>query len=335
MIIPINLQNESYNIIIESGLLGQLSKYVPRGGKTLIVTDSGVPSSYAQTVSTNFANPFVYIIKQGEASKNSKNYLDLLKFMLDNGFTRKDRVIAVGGGVVGDLSGFVASTYMRGVDFYNVPTTFLSQVDSSIGGKVAIDMNGVKNCVGTFYQPKAVFIDPSVLKTLPERLLYTGLVESIKMAATYDAKLFETIENSLDILKDAETIIAGSLNIKKQVVEKDVKEAGLRRVLNFGHTVGHAIESFFDGTLYHGECVGIGMLSLCSEQVADRIKALLEKFELPTTAKANPEVLSNFIWHDKKAVDNHVVAVYVQTLGEFKFVNLTAKDIDKLTEKFA
>ncbi len=334
MIIPINLENNSYNIIIQAGLIDCLSEHVSKGGKTLVVTDSGVPKEYAQRVSANFDDAYVFTIPQGEASKNVKTYQSVLQFMLDNGFTRKDRVVAVGGGVVGDLSGFVAATYMRGVDFYNVPTTFLSQVDSSIGGKVAIDFGGVKNSVGVFYQPKGVFIDTDVLASLTDRLLYSGLVESIKMAATSDAQLFEIIEKSTDVRLDAQTIIARSLQIKKSVVEQDEKESGLRRVLNFGHTVGHAIESFFDGELYHGECVGIGMLSLASNEVAQRIEKLLKKYDLPTFVKATPSKLAEYIWHDKKAIGKVVVGVYVDKIGEFKFVNLTDKDVCKLTERF-
>ena len=334
MTITLDLGNQAYNIIIEKGILGRLKDYIPTEEKTLIVTDSGVPREYSQIVGGNFSNPFYFTFKKGENSKNYKTYQKILKFMLDNGFTRKDRVIAVGGGVVGDLSGFVASTYMRGIDFYNIPTTFLSQVDSSIGGKVAIDFGGVKNSVGAFYQPKGVFIDTEVLSSLSDRLLYSGLVESIKMASTSDRELFDIIENSSDIRKDAQSIIYRSLLIKKQVVEQDEKESGLRRVLNFGHTIGHAIESFYKGKLYHGECVGLGMLSLCSEQVSERIAKLLKKYNLPTGIKANPQKLQQLVWHDKKAESNHVVGVFVSEIGKFEFTNLENQDICKLTEKF-
>jgi 3-dehydroquinate synthase len=180
------------------------------------------------------------VIPQGEKNKNFETYKFLLEVLSENEFTRNDCIVAVGGGVVGDISGFTASTYMRGIDFYNIPTTLLSQVDSSIGGKTAIDFYGYKNTVGAFYQPKAVVIDPDVLKTLPKRQLNNGLCESIKMAATSDKELFNLIKNG-GAYDNIETVIEKSLKIKKAVVENDEKEVGLRRVLNFGHTVGHAV----------------------------------------------------------------------------------------------
>jgi len=325
MIIPVNLQDRGYDIVLERGALSKASKYINLNRKVLVVTDTGVPSAYLDELKTQINDICVYAFPQGEQSKCIETYTDILKTMVENGFTRTDCVIALGGGVVGDLAGFVASTYMRGIDFYNIPTTLLSQLDSSIGGKVAIDFNGVKNIVGAFYQPKKVIIDPNVLATLDKRQLHAGLCEAIKMSATYDSELFELIESSADLENDIDTIIEKSLLIKRDVVQKDPKEKGLRRVLNFGHTVGHAIESKYG--FLHGECVGIGMLPMCNKQVRDRIKLLLEKYEIPMLSSVDCDALLNYIKVDKKAKGSKICIVYVKEIGTFEINEIDIKDI--------
>ncbi len=204
MIIPINSENGSYDIVLERGALECIGDYISFPKKVMIVTDDGVPAKYVDSVARFIDTPVMVTIKHGEQSKNFENYKMLISTLLENSFSRTDCVAAVGGGVVGDLAGFAAATYMRGIDFYNIPTTFLSQVDSSVGGKVAIDMDGVKNIVGAFYQPKRVIIDPNVLSTLDKRQLSAGIAESVKMAATCDEKLFSLIENSMDFTSDCE-----------------------------------------------------------------------------------------------------------------------------------
>ena len=230
MTIHMNLGESSYDIIVERGSLNSVSESIDLNRKVLIVTDSGVPKQYAQTVASKAKDARIETIPQGEASKNFDMYRHLLKILVEEGFTRTDCVVAVGGGVTGDLSGFVAASYMRGIDFYNIPTTVLSQIDSSIGGKVAIDFEGFKNIVGAFYQPKKVIIDPDVLKTLPKRQIANGLAEAVKMALTSDEELFELFEkaNPEDCIDE---IIVRSLNIKKYVVEQDEKEAGFSSIL--------------------------------------------------------------------------------------------------------
>ena len=197
MVITVNTSSKKYDVIIERNILNKISNFINLNRKVLIVTDDNIPSSYIETVKSQCLNPFIYVIKHGEQSKSIENYSKIHSYMLENDFTRTDAIIALGGGVVGDLSGFVASTYMRGIEFYNIPTTLLSQVDSSIGGKTAININDVKNVVGTFYQPSLVIIDPETLKTLDARQFNAGLVESIKMACTNNKQLFEHIKNSL------------------------------------------------------------------------------------------------------------------------------------------
>lgn len=330
MIIPINLAEQSYDIVLERGALARVGELINLNRKVLVVTDSGVPAEYARTVADQCQDAVVVTIKSGEASKCFDNYSSLLCTMVDHSFTRTDCVIAVGGGVVGDLSGFVASSYMRGIDFYNIPTTFLSQVDSSIGGKVAIDFKGVKNIIGAFYQPKKVIIDPNVLKTLEKRQLNSGIAESIKMAANFDPELFDLIEKTTDFESDADKIIERSLKIKRDVVEKDPKEKGLRRVLNFGHTIGHAIESEGNlGDLLHGECVSLGMLPMCSPEVRERLKKVLKKYSLPITANVNADSLISFITHDKKASGDEVTIVYCEKIGTFDMKRVKISEMKK------
>jgi 3-dehydroquinate synthase len=237
--------------------------------------------------------------------------------MLKYQFSRKDCVVAVGGGVVGDLGGFVASLYMRGVDFYNIPTTLLAQVDSSIGGKTAVNLAGIKNIIGAFYQPKAVLIDPDTLDTLPERQLVNGLFEAIKMGATNDKELFDLFLN--DEWKDnLDLIIEKALFVKKYVVEQDEKESHLRKILNFGHTIGHGFESAAHGRYLHGECVALGMLYMSSEEVQEQLCAIYENlgFELPEFYSFNLEEVKEAILHDKKASSSNCSVVYVSEIGK-------------------
>jgi len=330
MIINVDLKHTDYNIYIERGNLAKAGELFNLNRKVLIVTDSGVPKEYAECVASQCKAGFIETVVQGEESKSIEVYEKLLKKMLDAGFTRKDAVVAVGGGVCGDLAGFVASSFMRGVDFYNIPTTVLSQVDSSIGGKVAVNLGGIKNIVGAFYQPKAVLIDPETLKTLPQRQVSAGLAEAVKMAVNFDKELFEKIEASENPMDMIDEIIAGSLLIKKRVVEEDEKESGLRKVLNFGHTVGHAIESVAEGELYHGECVALGMLAVCEKEVKERVLKVLESLKLPTSFKAEKARLSEAVSHDKKAGASTVTVIISDEIGTFK---MQEESLDELSER--
>ena len=324
---------ESYDIVLEKGALSKIKDYIFTNRKILIVTDDGVPLEYAEMVSKNCEMPVIAVIPQGENSKNLDTYKNLIQKMAENGFTRNDCVIAVGGGVVGDLAGFVAATYMRGVDFYNIPTTFLSQVDSSIGGKVAVDFNGIKNIIGAFYQPKKVIIDFNVLKTLDKRQIFAGLSESLKMATTSDVELFELLENSNKVEECYPLIIERSLRIKKYVVETDPYEKGLRKVLNFGHTIGHGIESYYKGKYLHGECVFLGMTYMCSDKVRERITNIGKKWGMKLTEGFDKNVVMQFIGHDKKSDKNGITVVWVNKPGEFEFKRLSKEEIKEILEK--
>ena len=330
MILKLDLGEQSYDIVIERGAISKISSLVPLERKALILTDDGVPAEYSESVAAQCKEAYIVTLPHGEASKSFENYKSLLSYLIEKSFTRTDCMIAVGGGVVGDLCGFVASSYMRGIDFYNVPTTLLSQVDSSIGGKVAIDFDGIKNIVGAFYQPKKVIIDPETLKSPDKRQLYAGLAESIKMSLTSDKELFKIIEESTDIVSDIDTVIVRSLMIKKDVVEKDPKEKGLRRVLNFGHTIGHAIESIENGRLLHGECVALGMVPMCADGVREKLIPVLKKYDLPVSIKLDRDRATELVTHDKKAHGKDVSAVYVSKIGEFKIIEMKPDEIKEL-----
>ena len=323
------LAQNSYDILLERGLLSKAAQHLNLNRRVLVVTDTGVPETYAKTLAAQCKKGVIYTVKMGEASKSLDTFGQLLQTMLDHDFSRKDCVVAVGGGVVGDLSGFAASAYMRGIDFYNIPTTLLSQIDSSIGGKTAINLGGTKNIVGAFYQPKKVLIDPDLLKTLPQRQMANGLAEAIKMSLTSDRELFELIETQ-DIESNLEEIILRCLKIKKYVVEQDEKEAGLRRILNFGHTVGHGIESASD--LYHGECVALGLLPMCGDHLRPRVVEVLKKCGLTRVIPYNWEKITEAAFHDKKADGDTVTVTLVSEPGKFELKTMKCLEVMELAK---
>lgn len=322
MTLHLDLPEGGYDIYLERGLLDRAGELLSLNRKVLIVTDSGVPAQYAQRVAVQCREAHVVTVEAGEGSKSFATLEALCRIMLQKGFTRTDCVVAVGGGVVGDLSGFAAASFMRGIDFYNIPTTVLSQVDSSIGGKVAINLNHVKNIVGAFYQPRAVLIDPEVLKTLPARQIANGLAEAVKMALTSDATLFELFESG-KALEQIDAVIERSLRVKKAVVEEDERETGLRRTLNFGHTLGHGIEGAQGlSGLYHGECVALGMLPMCVPDVRARLIPVLQSLGLPTQIEGDLEAMLDLVSHDKKCDGDTVSVVFVERVGECRIAKM-------------
>jgi len=330
MTIHMNLGQNSYDILVERGLLEKANQHLNLNRRILIVTDTGVPASYAKILAGQCKEAVICTVKMGEESKNLDTFGYLLQTMLEHGFSRKDCVVAVGGGVVGDLSGFAASAYMRGIDFYNIPTTLLSQIDSSIGGKTAINFGGVKNIVGAFYQPKKVLIDPDLLKTLPARQITNGLAEAIKMSLTSDKELFELFETR-DIESNLDEIIIRSLNIKKAVVEQDEKESGIRKILNFGHTVGHGIESSEGmSELYHGECVALGMLPMCGEEIRPRVVEVLKKCNLYRILPYDWDKITEAAFHDKKADGDTVTVTIVKEPGTFELKTMKCLEVIEL-----
>lgn len=332
MNIHLDLKENSYDIVVERGILGKAGEHFNLNRRVLVVTDSGVPAFYAQTLAKQCKTPVICTVESGEVSKSIETFAKLLQTMLENGFSRKDCVVAIGGGVVGDLSGFVASAYMRGIDFYNIPTTLLSQIDSSIGGKTAINFGGIKNIVGAFYQPEKVLVDPDLLKTLPERQISNGLAEAIKVALTSDEELFEIFENK-NIDENIDEIIIRSLNIKKSVVEQDEKESGIRKILNFGHTIGHGIESSGNmAELYHGECVALGLIPMCDEKIRPRVVNVLKKCNLYNLTDFDWDKISEAAFHDKKADGDSVSVTVVNEIGKCEIKTMKCSQVIDMAE---
>ena len=309
-------------VYLRRGALSEAGKRLHLNRRVFLVSDDGIPAEYSRTLAAQCKQAVCFVIPQGEGSKSLPQLQTLLLQMLRAGFTRSDCVLALGGGVVGDLAGLAAALYMRGIDFYNVPTSLLAMVDSSVGGKTAVDLDGVKNAVGAFWQPKAVLIDPAVLESLPARQMSNGLAEAVKMALTHDPALFARFERP-NGYGPVEDVIAACLRIKASVVEADEREAGLRRALNFGHSLGHGIEAAANGKLLHGECVALGMLPMCAPALRTRLAAVLERLGLPIAIQAeaiDPERVLSAVTHDKKAQpDGAIQLVCVSEPGRYRF----------------
>lgn len=335
--VHVDLGPKSYEIEIERGLLrqtgGKIRKLLPKAEKIAVITDSNVGPLYAASLQDSLEKAGIAVsiltFTAGEESKNLKTLGTLYDGLAEAGLTRSDAVIALGGGVTGDMGGLAAATFLRGVPFIQIPTSLLATVDSSVGGKVAIDLPSGKNLVGAFYQPKAVFIDPDLLQTLPVRYLHDGLAEVIKYGCIRDKALFEMLESLQDdaeLLAHVDKIIEICCNIKAHIVEQDEFDTGERMLLNFGHTLGHAVEKTFCFDRYsHGEGVGIGMvlltrrseqLGLTEQGTADRIAGLLQKYQLPVGVTMRQEDFMQAIALDKKKRGTSLTLVLLQKIGE-------------------
>lgn len=334
--IHVELGQRSYTIHIERGLLDHLGERIReelQGRKVFILTDSHVQGLYGPTVLRQLEeaglDAALLALPPGEASKTFQKLPEIFGAMLDHQMTRKDTLIALGGGVIGDLGGFAAATYLRGIPFIQVPTTLLSQVDSSVGGKVGVDLPQGKNLVGSFYQPKAVFIDPDFLHSLPDRQLRNGLAEVIKYGCIMDEDLFQQLEALVTpqaLLEHMEDLVARCCQLKKTVVEADEWDRGERMKLNFGHTLGHAIETLqqYEGYL-HGEAVAIGMSritalsqarGLTREGTAQRLDKLLKQHQLPVEDKSLPlQGLLEAMGKDKKHQGEDLTVVLLEQIG--------------------
>ena len=330
------LGENSYDILLERGLLGRAGELLDLGRKVLIVTDTGVPERYAGLLAGQCGTPVVARVEQGEGAKSFAVLKELLGTMLRENFSRADCVVALGGGVMGDLAGFAAACYMRGVDFYNIPTTALAQIDSSIGGKVAINFEGVKNVVGAFYQPRRVLIDPALLDTLPPHQFANGMAEALKAGVVGDEPLLALLERG-GTRDHLEEILLRSLRFKQRIVELDEKESGPRKLLNFGHTIGHGIESVYGlGGLLHGECVALGMLPMCTlPALRARLEAALQKNGLPTRAAFDPAAVYAELCHDKKAAAGRVTIVTAARAGAAQLETVPLEHLRALLEREA
>ncbi len=312
-----------YTVLIQDGILssaGEQCAAVIRGNKLLLLTDQTVAALYEQTVRTALESAgfsvFTYRIPAGESSKSIDNYLKIIAFLAEHGFTRSDALVALGGGVVGDLGGFCAASYLRGIGFVQIPTTLLACVDSSVGGKTAVNLPQGKNLLGAFYQPWLVLCDPTTLNTLPPSVYADGMAEVIKYGMLSDADLFEQLEQKT--LTNGE-IIARCVTIKRDIVQQDERDSGVRQLLNFGHTVGHAVEKCSNFEISHGSAVAIGMVvvtrAVAKKDLAHRLESLLTATGLPTRCSFTPDELYDASLSDKKRVTDGIQAVTVSQLG--------------------
>ncbi len=330
--------SHEYDIVIEKdfGHLGSQIKSVYNGQKILIITDSNVSPLYLQTVKAQLVdfNVYTYTITAGENSKNTQNYFDVCEYLAANTFSRKDAVLALGGGVVGDLSGFVAATYMRGITFIQCPTTLLSAVDSSVGGKTAVNLKQGKNLLGAFYQPSLVYIPLCSFSTLPKAEISNGMGEIIKYAF-----LSKTVNRQMIERLDYEQIILACLKIKADVVSQDEFEGGVRALLNLGHTVGHAIETLSDYTLPHGVCVAKGINKIIrasknfyhlSNQKVDEFYSLLSVYPFELDVAFDDQEIIQKITNDKKANGDSVNVVLISDIGDVRIQNMKITQFKEL-----
>ncbi len=329
-------RDASYSILIKKGIAKKIPLFLKEekiGQKYAIIADDFVAKNFGEALKKRLKSKGIKSeilkFKKGEKSKTLGTIEKLAVEMVEKGFTRKDAIIALGGGVVGDAAGFLAAIYMRGIPYIHIPTTLMAMVDSSIGGKTGVDLSIGKNLIGTVTQPKAVFIDTDYIKNLPEKQIKNGLAEVIKYGIIGDKRLFKFIERNIDkiLKKDPETlnyIIIRSAQDKVRIVKKDEEEkTGLRMFLNYGHTYGHALERMSGYKLLHGFAISIGMViandiavkkGILKEKVAERIKNLLKSAGLPVTTMKKPEMKD--LIGDKKREDNHINFILAKKIGK-------------------
>ena len=335
MKLTVNLEKDSYPIYIENNILSQAGNYIRKmyhGKRIMIISDDNVFPLYGDTLIRTLDSDYEchhLVLPHGEATKDFQTLPTVYKAMLEAKISRTDLIVALGGGVVGDLAGFVAATFLRGIKFVQIPTSILAQVDSSVGGKVAVDLPQGKNLVGAFYQPKMVLIDPDVLETLPERYVTDGMGEVIKYGCIKERKLFDLLEKCgcYENLKEHLTdVIATCVDIKRRVVEEDEFDTGERILLNFGHTLAHTIEQHFHYEREsHGEAVAIGMYQitkiaeekgLTKKGEAEHIRKVLEAYKLPVKADVPLPQLTEAIKLDKKTLNNKLKVVLLHEIGD-------------------
>lgn len=322
--------SKTYDIKIGSGILSTAGAEVASLGKVkkvCIVSESTIWPIYGETVETSLMDAGIvvchFVFPAGEASKCGSVYLELLNFLAENHLTRTDMIVALGGGVVGDLAGFAAASFLRGIRFIQIPTTLLAAVDSSIGGKTAIDLPAGKNLAGAFCQPSLVICDIDTLNTLPEDIFRDGCAEVIKYAILYDPQLFETLKkNGLDF--DRERVVARCVELKRDVVNDDEFDTGARQKLNLGHTIGHSVEAMSNFGLSHGKSVAIGTaivtrasqcFGICQQETVDEVIALLRQFGLPTETEFTAAQLQSVALSDKKRSGGTVNLIVPERIG--------------------
>jgi len=341
--IKVNASNK-YEVVIGSGLLDtageEISKLI-KPCKLCILTDDTVAGYYLEKLKCSLTasgySVSEYIIPHGEESKNISTYAGFLNYLASNGFTRTDALAALGGGVVGDLCGFTAATYLRGVKYVQIPTTILAMVDSSVGGKTAVDLEAGKNLCGAFYQPTLVLCDCDTSKTLPSNIFADGMAEVIKYGVIRDSKLFEHLyENKLNF--DFEYVIETCVDIKRDIVENDEFDNGIRQLLNFGHTVGHGIEKLSNFGISHGSAVAIGMMiitkaaaenNICSAECITKLNTILNAFSLPTSTEYTASQLAKTAESDKKRRAGNITLVIPKSIGQADLMTIPTTDYEK------
>lgn len=320
----------SYHVLVGRDLLDQAGTHIAevcKSCKVAVISETNVAPLYAKTLESSLIRSgfevYCYIFQAGESQKNSATYLEILSFLAENMFTKADLVIALGGGVTGDITGFAAATYLRGIPYVQIPTTLLAMVDSSVGGKTAIDLPSGKNLAGAFYQPRLVLCDLDVLATLPESVFCDGCAEIIKYAILYDPKLFtHLMDNGLAF--DRESVVSRCIELKRDVVREDEFDTGTRQKLNFGHTIGHGIEKQSNYTVSHGQAVAMGMaiiskgaaqMNICTMSLYDEICNILDLFRLPKFTQYSAAALYLSALSDKKRAGETVNLIVPQHIG--------------------
>lgn len=344
--LKVNLGTNSYDILLDTSYLGlpDALKNIAAPEKLMLVTDTNVENLWLSDVkkvleSSGF-KVYSHVIKAGEENKNIDGVLGICKTAINCGLDRGSMMLALGGGVVGDMAGFAASIYMRGIRFVQLPTTLLSQSDSSVGGKTGVDFENAKNIIGAFHQPSLVYANVETLKTLPEREIRSGLGEVIKHGIIRDREFFDFLYENSDLIKSLDNatmlkLVKINCSIKALVVGEDEKENGLRAILNFGHTIGHAIESAADFKKTHGECVGLGMCAasyiamkrdMINQFEYEKIVALLKKYEFELTAEIDEKKVMEFMSKDKKSIGGRIKFVLPERIGSVTFKDDIEKD---------
>ena len=336
-----------YSVVIENGLLdrvGELALETRKpGSKAMLISDSNVFPLYGERVQASLERAGFpvsrFVFPAGEGSKQISTVCELYRALSENGFTRTDFIVTLGGGVTGDMGGFAAATFLRGMEFIQVPTTLLSQVDASVGGKTGVDLPFGKNLVGAFHQPAAVLTDPETLKTLPDHFFRDGMGEVIKYGCIADEPLFQALEEG-KALEDLEDLLARCVRCKKELVEEDTRDTGRRMILNFGHTFGHALEKLHNfQDLTHGEAVGIGMVWACRvgerlgvtpEGTADRVLEVLKRYGLPTQDEFSWEQVVDATALDKKSDGATLRVILLSKIGESVIRPMTREALKEL-----
>lgn len=335
--------SKSYNVLIGNDLLEnaghQLLCTLQKTCKIAIISDSNVYPIYGSIVSESLLNSgydvVCYTFPAGEASKTAATYLEILNFLAENQLSRTDAILALGGGVTGDMAGFAAATYLRGITYVQVPTSLLAMVDSSVGGKTAIDLPAGKNLVGAFYQPSLVLCDLNTLSTLPESEFCDGCAEIIKYGVLYDESLFIHLE-SAGLGFDRETVISRCIELKRNVVAEDEFDNGARQKLNLGHTIGHGVEAQSNFTVTHGQAVAIGMAIIsksCCYDIYERLVSVLQKFKLPTTTDFTANQLFNSALSDKKRSGGTVNLIVPEEIGKCSILPTPVGELESLIKE--